>query len=136
MALPKGTVRVFKEDDADKSLEFIGEDSINHTPKDENVTLTIGKAFDIKGDLVAINRTNFPSGGYRAEMNLTVVNHKDTPAEVEVKFTTYYGDNLSAKWNSANPVQLEKISASEYHVTQVLKPDEKVSYLWTEDYQP
>jgi len=32
--LPKGTVRVFKTDDSDGSLEFIGEDSINHTPKD------------------------------------------------------------------------------------------------------
>ncbi len=31
---PKGTVRVFKEDKDDKSLEFIGEDSIKHTPKD------------------------------------------------------------------------------------------------------
>ena len=31
---PKGVVRVFKEDDADGSLEFIGEDSIDHTPKD------------------------------------------------------------------------------------------------------
>lgn len=34
MPMPKGTVRVFKEDEADKSLEFIGEDSIGHTPKD------------------------------------------------------------------------------------------------------
>lgn len=34
MPMPKGIVRVFKEDEADKSLEFIGEDSINHTPKD------------------------------------------------------------------------------------------------------
>jgi len=33
MALPKGTIRVFKEDD-DQALEFIGEDSIDHTPKD------------------------------------------------------------------------------------------------------
>lgn len=32
--LPKGTIRVFKTDKADNSLEFIGEDSINHTPKD------------------------------------------------------------------------------------------------------
>lgn len=34
LPLPKGTVRVFKEDKADGSLEFIGEDSIDHTPKD------------------------------------------------------------------------------------------------------
>lgn len=34
IALPKGTIRVFKSDPADNSLEFIGEDSINHTPRD------------------------------------------------------------------------------------------------------
>lgn len=53
MPMPKGVVRAFKEDDADKSLEFIGEDSIEHTPKDENVTLTIGNAFDIVADVYA-----------------------------------------------------------------------------------
>ena len=36
---PKGTVRVFKTDQDDGSLEFIGEDRIDHTPKDENITL-------------------------------------------------------------------------------------------------
>ena len=45
--LPKGTIRVFKTDKADNSLEFIGEDSINHTPKDQKITTTTGNAFDI-----------------------------------------------------------------------------------------
>ena len=45
--LPKGTVRVFKEDEDDNSLEFVGEDSIDHTPKNENITLNTGNAFDI-----------------------------------------------------------------------------------------
>lgn len=45
--LPKGTVRVFKIDKADNSLEFIGEDSINHTPKNEKITIVTGNAFDI-----------------------------------------------------------------------------------------
>jgi hypothetical protein len=53
MPLPAGTVRVFKEDIADRSLEFIGEDAIGHTPVKENVTLTIGSAFDIVADLYA-----------------------------------------------------------------------------------
>ena len=131
MPLPKGTVRVFKEDTADKSLEFIGEDSIQHTPKDENVTLTIGNAFDVKADLVANNRTSFSAGGYRADMKLTVTNHKDVPAEVEVKFSTYYGDNLSIKWAASNPAKLAKQSASEYTITQILNPDEKAVYSWT-----
>lgn len=46
IALPKGKVRVFKKD-TDDSLEFVGEDSIDHTPKNEKITLYIGDAFDI-----------------------------------------------------------------------------------------
>lgn len=46
--LPKGTVRVFKTDKADNSLEFIGEDSIDHSPKDKNITIATGNAFDIE----------------------------------------------------------------------------------------
>jgi hypothetical protein len=47
IALPKGKVRVFKKDSADNSLQFVGEDEIDHTPKDEKLSLYIGDAFDI-----------------------------------------------------------------------------------------
>ena len=47
MALPQGKVRVFKKDPADDTLEFVGEDKIDHTPKDEKLSLYIGNAFDI-----------------------------------------------------------------------------------------
>jgi hypothetical protein len=46
IALPKGKVRVFKKD-VDDMLEFVGEDLIDHTPKNEKVFLYIGDAFDI-----------------------------------------------------------------------------------------
>src|SRR5262249_26028910 len=48
--LPAGRVRVSRIDPADGSLEFIGEDVIGHTPKDENVTLQLGTAFDVVGE--------------------------------------------------------------------------------------
>ncbi len=47
IALPKGKVRVFKKDPADDSLEFVGEDMIDHTAKKEKLSLYIGNAFDI-----------------------------------------------------------------------------------------
>ena len=46
--LPRGKVRVFKKDDADGSLEFVGEDLIDHTPKDETVLVKVGRAFDVE----------------------------------------------------------------------------------------
>jgi hypothetical protein len=48
-------MRVFKTDDSDNSLEFISEDSIDHTPKDENLTITTGNAFDITANKITPN---------------------------------------------------------------------------------
>ena len=47
IALPKGKVRVFKKDPADDMLEFVGEDTIDHTPRKEKLSLYIGNAFDV-----------------------------------------------------------------------------------------
>ena len=49
MPLPKGVVRMMKAD-TDGSLEFIGEDQLDHTPKDEKVRLRMGNAFDLVGE--------------------------------------------------------------------------------------
>ena len=48
--LPAGRIRVYKRDEADNAREFIGEDVIQHTPKDENVMVKLGSAFDIVGE--------------------------------------------------------------------------------------
>ena len=49
MPLPKGRVRV-SQAGPDGSLEFIGEDIIEHTPRNENLRLKLGKSFDVVGD--------------------------------------------------------------------------------------
>lgn len=49
MPLPAGTVRVYQED-AEGQLQFAGEDHIEHTPKDEDVKLKLGNAFDVVGE--------------------------------------------------------------------------------------
>ena len=49
MPLPMGTVRVYKEDKSG-AQEFVGEDRIQHTAKDETMRLTIGDAFDVVGE--------------------------------------------------------------------------------------
>ena len=50
MPLPSGRVRVNKLDAADVTLEFIGEDKIDHTPRNENVLIKMGSAFDVVGE--------------------------------------------------------------------------------------
>lgn len=81
--LPKGKVRVYKED-TDGSTQFIGEDRIDHTPRDETVRLYLGDAFDIVGERV---RTDFRKPGSRSILEsyeITVRNHKDEDVEVRV----------------------------------------------------
>ena len=94
MPLPKGKVRLYKRDPADASLEFIGEDQIDHTPKDETVKLHIGDAFDIVGER---KRTDFHVDTSRHVMTesfeIRIRNHKEEPLEVLVKETLYRGNN-------------------------------------------
>ncbi|MBN1138542.1 MAG: DUF4139 domain-containing protein [Anaerolineae bacterium] len=82
--LPKGTIRVFKED-IDGSTLLIGEDSIDHTPKDEQIRLYIGDAFDIVGERA---QTDFRIDTGRRFMEesyrITLRNHKDEKVEVRV----------------------------------------------------
>lgn len=49
MPMPKGVVRVYKKDSAGNA-QFVGEDRIDHTPKNERVRLKLGEAFDVTAD--------------------------------------------------------------------------------------
>ena len=81
--LPRGTVRVYKEDVDDAHL-LVGEDTIDHTPKDEQVRLYVGDAFDIVGERT---QTDFKMPGARTmeeSYHITLRNHKDEDVEVRV----------------------------------------------------
>jgi len=84
MPLPKGKVRVYKRDDDGKE-QFIGEDEIDHTPKDEELRLYLGNAFDIVGERV---QKDFKSiaGGHVVEetIEIKIRNHKSESVEVQV----------------------------------------------------
>lgn len=137
--LPKGVVRVFKADESDGSLEFIGEDNINHTPKDLKVTLTTGNAFDITANKVASKYQSYTNGlntygGYSASLNLTVTNHKDIKAEIVIELSSYGGDNLKFDWQTTG-LNIEKVNVNLQRITRVFAPNEKFSFLWNEDYR-
>ncbi|NAT10489.1 hypothetical protein C4E22_02910 [ANME-1 cluster archaeon AG-394-G06] len=80
--LPKGTVRVFTNDKAGK-LQFIGEDLIDHTPKDETISLFIGQVFDIVGERTQMD-FNKSANWYVYEWAVNLRNHKDADIVVTV----------------------------------------------------
>jgi len=88
--LPAGRLRVSQLDKADDSLEFIGEDKIDHTPKDEQVRIKLGSAFDVVGerrqvDFVVDSKARW----MEEEIEVKLRNHKKQPVEVLVKEPVY-----------------------------------------------
>ena len=83
--LPAGRVRVYKLDDADNSLEFIGEDQIDHTPKDEKVRLRLGNAFDIVGERKQTDfKVDYDAHWLVESFEVKIRNHKQEDVEVLV----------------------------------------------------
>jgi hypothetical protein len=83
MPLPAGTVRVY-EADSHGGVLFIGEDQIDHTPKDEAVDLHVGNAFDVVAERKQTDYKIIASNVVEMEYEITLRNHKDTPITVEV----------------------------------------------------
>lgn len=83
MPLPAGTVRVYQADSSGGVL-FAGEDHIKHTPKDEQVGLHTGNAFDIVAERKQSDFRSLAANLYEMEYEITLRNHKSTPITVEV----------------------------------------------------
>jgi len=84
MPLPAGRVRVFKADD-DGSMILLGEDRLDHTPKDEEISLTIGNAFDIKGEETLLNQTRISKKVEDREFEIELRNHKTEDVLIRVE---------------------------------------------------
>ncbi len=100
MPLPGGTVRVYQAD-AEGSTQFAGEDTIEHTPKDEEVRIHVGNAFDVVCERKQTDYKKLANDRYEMEYEITLRNHKDGPVTVEVR-EPVGGDwevvNSSYKW--------------------------------------
>jgi hypothetical protein len=81
--LPRGKVRVYKADTAG-SQQLIGEDWIEHTPKDERVKLKMGEAFDVVGDRKQTDWKKLASHLWEVEWEVSLRNHKKEPVTVQV----------------------------------------------------
>ena len=81
--MPAGTVRVYQADSRG-GLQFVGEDRMNHTPKDETINLKIGNAFDVICERKQIDFEKIATNVYEVEYEVVLRNHKTTPVTVEV----------------------------------------------------
>jgi hypothetical protein len=84
MPLPAGRVRLFKAD-SDGSLILLGEDQIEHTPKDEKMALTVGTAFDIKAQETLINQAQISNKVEDREFQIELRNRKTEDVTIKIE---------------------------------------------------
>jgi hypothetical protein len=104
MPLPAGTVRVYQAD-SKGGVQFVGEDNIQHTPKDETLKIHIGNAFDVVCDRKQTDYKKLASNVVEMEYAITLRNHKDGPVTVEVR------EPVGGDWEVVNsnfkPIKLD-----------------------------
>ena len=97
--LPAGRIRVNQLDSADGSLEFIGEDVIDHTPRNEDVLIKMGNAFDVIGERKQTDfRVDTRSRNLWETFEIRLRNHKDEAVNITVLENLY----RAANWKIEN----------------------------------
>lgn len=91
MPLPAGVVRVYQEDSTGM-LQFSGEDQVKHTPKDEEISLKLGNAFDVMGERTQTEYTIVGNNVHQSSYKIVLRNHKDTAVTVDVV------ENIPGDW--------------------------------------
>ena len=110
--LPKGKLRFYRRD-TDGHLEFVGENAIDHTPKDETIRVYTGNAFDVVGER---KRTNYHVDSNNRWMDETfeirLRNHKKDPVDVRAvehlyRWTNWKITEQSAEWQKKDAQTIE-----------------------------
>ncbi len=121
MALPMGTVRVYK---ADKSggQQFIGEDRVAHTPPGEKVSLLLGESFDVVAERKSVDFKALSRDLTEATYEVKVKNHKEEKVTVEIE------EHFSGDWEllEATPTRGEKRDARRQRFTLEVPADGEV----------
>ena len=125
MPLPAGRFRLYQRD-AGGSTQLLGEDRIEHTPKDERVSLVVGRSFDVRATR---KRTNYERLGERAAretFSIELRNRKDAPETVEV-IERAWGD-----WRiTSKSMEFAKEDANTLRFTVPLKAGETRTVTYT-----
>ena len=122
--LPAGIMHVYKRDNKGR-LQFAGEDRIQHTPKDEEIRLRIGEAFDVVAERIQTDYKQIANKLHESEWEITLRNHKEE--EVTVGIVEPMLDNWQMV-SASHPY--EKVDAATVRFDVTVPPDGevKVSY--------
>ena len=122
MPLPKGIMRVYKKDSAGNA-QFVGEDNIDHTPKNEVVRLKLGESFDVTADKKQIDFKTLPrpskgNSAFESAYEITLKNAKKEKVIVTVQ------EPIGGEWSISAESQAHKKVNSHLAVWKVEVPAE------------
>ena len=127
MPSPRGKMRFYRRDEGGQ-LEFIGENTIEHTPKDETLRIYTGNAFDLVGERV---RTNFSIDNARSfadeSFEIHLRNHKSEPANITVVEHLYRAATWEITHNSAD-FKKKDSQTIEFAVNVPAQGEQKITY--------
>lgn len=124
MPLPEGIVRVMKKD-KDGSLEFVGEDRIKHTPRDEKLTLKVGDAFDILGERVITDSRQMGQRSSQQTIEVTLKNRKDENVSIDII------ESLGTNWEimrNSHPFTKKDANTAVFTVNVKARSEQKVTF--------
>ncbi|TAN40199.1 MAG: DUF4139 domain-containing protein [Nitrospirae bacterium] len=122
--LPKGTVRVYKHDN-EGSLQFTGEDTIDHTAKDEKIRVKLGNAFDVAGTTRQLDWKKLASDTYESGYEITLRNHKKEDIVVKII------EPVPGDWtmlSSSHPYRKSSAFSAEFEVPVPKDGESKLTY--------
>jgi len=131
VALPKGRLRFYRRD-TDSQLQFVGENEIDHTPRDETIRVTTGNSFDLVGERKATNfRIDTSEKWIDETFEIKLRNHKKEPVEIRVVEHLYRWSSwdITAKSNA-----FVKTDAQTIEFRAQVKPDEERTITYTVHY--
>ncbi|MER3446344.1 MAG: hypothetical protein C4291_05610 [Candidatus Dadabacteria bacterium] len=124
--LPKGTIRVYKHD-KEGSLQFVGEDSINHTSKEEKVMIRLGDAFDVVGTRRQTDWKKISNDTYEAAFEISLRNHKKEEEDVSVKII----EPIPGDWkmvSSSHEYKKTEAFTAEFNIPVPKDKESKLTY--------
>ncbi len=125
MALPAGRVRVYQEG-PDKSQEFLGEDNIQHTPKDEKVRVQVGNAFDIVAERIQTDFRKISAWVTETDFQVKLRNHKKETVDIVVV------DEFGGDWEiTTSSQEYKKVTSRKVEFTLHVEPDREAVLTYT-----
>jgi len=122
--LPKGTVRVYKRDRSGAE-QFVGEDAIDHTPRDETISLRVGDAFDVVADRTQTDYRKLSPRQAEVAFEISLRNRKDESATVTVR------EPMGGDWKllqSSHPGRKRDAGTLEFEIEVPARQEVKLTY--------